>query len=251
MKKAKFYYGYAITEDNKYLPFSEGASSYIGILSNGAYTLTDFAAEIERVLNVTGALVYTVTVDRATRKITISSTSNFTLKVTSGGSTSIYADAGFTGADRTGASTYQGNLGAGHEYKPQFPLQSYVDKNSYQMAVESAVLTAADGTVEVVKFGQASFYEMNIKYATDLTTDGAIIDSGTGYTDLVAFMKFIITKSPVEFMPDRNFPATFDKVMLEKTPDSDKGVGYKLKELYDKGMPGYYETGVLKFRVFT
>jgi hypothetical protein len=250
MIRSKFYYGYVVTDDNKYIPFSEGASNYIAIMKNGSYTLTEFVGEIERAMNVTGALLYTVSVNRTDRKITFSAPSNFTLKVTSGGSSTIYSPAGFTGADRTGASTYTGNLGSGTEYKPQFPLQSLVDKDDFNMAVESSVITAADGTVEVVKFGDASFYEFEIKYATNLSVDGTIIESGTGHNDLVNFMKFAITKAPFEFMKDRSTPSTFDKVMLDKTSESDKGVGYKLKEIYDKGLPGFFESGVLKLRVF-
>jgi hypothetical protein len=37
--------------------------------------------------------------------------------------------------------------------------------------------------------------------------------------------------------------------MLESTPEDAKGLKYKLKELYGQGLPGYFETGVLKFRV--
>ena len=49
-------------------------------------------------------------------------------------------------------------------------------------------------------------------------------------------------------MPDRNTPGVFDKVILEKTKESSKGVGFKLKELYGKGLIDYYESGLLTFR---
>jgi len=43
--------------------------------------------------------------------------------------------------------------------------------------------------------------------------------------------------------------STFEKVILESTGESKDGVGFKIKEMYDQGLPGYYESGTLVFRV--
>jgi hypothetical protein len=158
---------------------------------------------------------------------------------------------GFTQAgDLTATTTYTGATVAGDAYSPQFKLQDYVSKDDLQEAVDATVNETASGKVEVVKFGTRQFYEFNIKYATDISqTTGVITNNATGVADLRRFLQFLVTKAPCEFMPDSATTSTFDNVILESTEQSSKGVGYKLKELYDQNLPGYYQTGKLRFRV--
>jgi hypothetical protein len=248
-----FYYGFEITTDNNIMNFAEGMGPELTAeLEVGIYSLTDMLAVIETALDTAGALTYTATVNRATRAITISATGTFSLLTTSGTlvSTSPYELLGFTGADKTGMTTYTGTA-AGSIYEPQFRLQDYIPVTNWTGAALATVNKSASGRVEVVKFGDESFMQCDIKYATNiLQTDNMIIkNNASGVEALIDFMSFAITKGPMEFMEDIGNRSTFVKLILESTPDSKDGVSFKLKELYDKGLPEFYDTGTLKFRL--
>jgi hypothetical protein len=250
---SKFYFGYEISDEALYIDFDEGGAELTAELDIGNYTLTDFADELARALNEAGALTYSVDVNRSTRVLTISATGNFTLRITSGShlGTTAFGVAGFTGADVTGDNEYIGNAGAGSEYVTQFILQSYVSPEDFQEAIYGTVNQSASGAVEVVTFGELRFIEANLKYVTNVShgATGVIRSDSSGVAKLRTFMQYLTTKAPLEFMPDEDTPATYYSVMLEGTPDDSKGLKYKLKELYSQGLPGYFETGNLKFRV--
>jgi hypothetical protein len=250
-----FYYGHTVTKDNNAIPFKEGVGDELTAeLNVGSYTLTDYAAEIKRALDATGDLTYTVAVNRTTRVLTISSTSTFSLLALTGteNANGAWQMMGFTQtSDKTGASTYTAGNASGSEYLPQFILQDHVSTAHWKGSIDSTVNKTADGTVEVVSFGDQAFLQCNITYVTNITQDGAVIKTnGTGVTDLVNFMTYLITKGPIEYMPSISDRNTFESLILESTPDNSDGVGFRLNELYGKGLPGYFETGILKFRVY-
>lgn len=250
---SKFYYGHIITTDNNAIDFSEGGGELQATLANGSYTLTEFADEIVRAMDAAGALTYSTSIDRTTRKITISSTATFELLVSTGtraGATA-YTLAGFTGADRTGASSYEGDSGSGKEYTTQFILQSYVPSSNFKRSTDASVNKSASGRVEVVKFGEESFIEFNMRYITDIQgQDGTLLrNRATGVADLRDLLDDLIEKSRFEFMEDENTPTTFEKVILESTPSESDGTGYRLREQFDRGLPGYFDTGILRLRV--
>lgn len=250
-----FYYGHEITLSNYQLNFDEGGSELTAELNVGAYTLEEFAEEIKRAMDAAGALTYTVVVSRATRIITISAGSNFTLLSNTGSqaSNSPWSIMGFsTAADKTGADTYDGDSGSGSQYLPQFILQDHVATINNKQAVDASVNKTAAGTIELIKFGDERFLECNIKFATDITgQDGSVIKTNaSGVASLTDFMEYCITKQPIEYMANIGTKNTYQSLILESTPDSPNGTGFKLKELYDKGLAGWYETGVLKFREY-
>lgn len=249
---SKFYYDYVVSDDALYIDFSEGASELTATLDIGSYSLTDFVAELSRALNAAGALDYTVTLNRTTRKITIAASGDFELLVSTGSheGTSAFGLAGFSGADLTGEDSYEG-AAAGSAYTTQFILQSYVSPDDFQDSTYGSVNKSASGKLEVISFGTETFVEANLKYATNYEhgADAPIRSNATGVADLRALMQYLTTKGPLEFMPDEDTPNTFYTVVLESTPDDNKGLRYKLKELYGQGLPGYFETGTLKFRV--
>ena len=249
-----FYYGFVIDEDNYQIDFDEGGAELTADIAVGSYTATGFALAIKDAMDTAGALTYTVTFSRSTRKITISAGSNFTLRCSSGThiGTGAWTLMGFSGSNKTSASTYTGGAVSGDYYSPQFILQEYVSTDDYQEAVDASVNETASGVVEVVKFGTRSFMECNIKFATDITQDGAVIKTNaTGVADLRRFMQYLVSKGPVQFMPDLSDTATFTDMILESTESSTKGTGYRLREMYDRGLPGYFHTGKLKFRVIS
>ena len=81
---SKFYYGLEVTASNKWIDFDEGAGEINVSLDPGFYTLEQIAQAVEDKMNDSGADVYTVSVNRDTRKITISSTGTFSLSIVPG-----------------------------------------------------------------------------------------------------------------------------------------------------------------------
>lgn len=250
---SKFYFGYEIDSDNLYLDFSEGGPELTAVIPVGSYSLETIADAVAGALTEAGGQTYSASVNRITRKITISAPGNFELLVSSGShlGSSAYSVIGFTGADLTGDDNYLGNQGAGSEYTTQFILQSYIPASNYQQAADAVVNKAASGRVEVVTYGTEQFIEMDLKFVTDIAQDASspIRQNLSGVAALRTFLQFLVTKAPVEFMADEDDESTFETLILESTPLDQKGTGYKMRELYDRGLPGYFETGVLKFRV--
>ena len=247
-----FYYGFEVTSQNLYLNFKEGGGPDLSAeVSVGSFTLTDMAAAIEQALNVYGALNYTVTVNRTTRVFTIAGSGTFSILPVTGlqASSSVLPLIGFT-TDRTGGSSYAGNAAGGYAYEPQFRLQSYVPLEHWVGAALATVNKAASGRVEVIKFGNESFMQANFQYINDLeqTVNSVLKSNSNGVSDVLSFLNYAITKGPIEFMPDIDDRDEFYEVILESTPDGKDGTSFKLNEMYDKGLPGWYETGVLKFR---
>lgn len=249
-----FYFGHTVTASNDLIDFNEGGPELTATLNPGSYTLTDYVTEIKRAMDAVGALTYTVSVSRSTRFITISSTSTFALLVATGTHSGIsaYPMIGFTGADRTGASTYTGNTASGSSFSPQFILQDHVPTDNFQGSQDESVNISSTGqTVEVIKFGSKKFLEFTMKYSTDISqpSNGPIRTSTTGVADLVTFMEYLITKAPIEYMPNESVPNTFQSVFLESTGESQMGTSFKLKERYDRGLPEYFDTSLLRFRL--
>lgn len=252
-----FYYGFTFDSTNNKLDFSEigGSSGLQATLNTGSFTLTDTLSEIKTALDAAGTGTYTVSVNRSNRRITIDGPSGGFALLTNtglGSGSSPWSLLGFdTTSDQTGATGYTSASGAGLAYEPQFYLQDYVSNDDFQELVDANVIESANGTIETVAFGTRNFIECNISYATNISQpeNNVIKDNGSGVTDLRNFMKDITKKRPFEFMPDISSRESFFKVLLESSAQSRDGTGYKLRELYTRGLPGYYETGVIKMRV--
>lgn len=249
---SSFYYGFDVNTQNLYLNFKEAGAEISAPVAVGSYTLTQMAEAIQNTLNTYGfSNTYTVTVDRVTRIITIAATGTFQLLPVTGtqASNSVLPLIGFT-TDRTGGTSYAGNTAAGSKYEPPFRLQSYVPIEHWTGAALATVNKAASGRVEVVKFGNESFMQANIMYVNDYDqiVNNILKSDPNGVDNLLEFLKYGITKGPMEFMPDIDDPDFFYELILESTPDNKDGVSFRLNEMYDKGMPGWYETGILKFR---
>ncbi len=252
---SKIYYGFDVTAENLYLDFQESAGLLFATLSIRSYSMTDFASEVARALNAAGLLVYTVTVNRSTRVMTVSATGTFKLLVTSGahGGSSVFGTMGFTGADKTGTTTYTGGAATGSVYSYQFISQSHVDSDDDESAAYGTVNKSASGKVEVVSFGTENFIESAITYATDINvgTGSPVKYNPQGHSDLIALMRYLRTKGPFEFMPDEDTPNEFQTCLLESSPEDVNGLKYRLKEMYGKNLPGFFETGTLRFRVIS
>lgn len=250
---SSFYYGHDVSDENNKIGFDEGSGELTATIAVGEYTLEEYADQVAVAMNDAGTQTYSVSVDRTNRKLTISASSNFSLLVNSSAtdSTTAYTLMGFTGADLTGSNSYTGDTGSGKEYRPQFWLNNYVPKENKLKRVSSARSQSASGNVQVFSFGEIKFVVFEIMFATDIDqgTRGAIETNLSGVADLNDFMSYATGIRPVEFMPDRDTPNTFDKLLLENTPQSGDGTDYELQEMLGRGLAGYYMSGRLEWRV--
>ena len=244
---SKWYYGHYIDSTNNTLPFNDGTDR-TATLNVGDYSLTEFVTEIARALNAASSLTFSASVDRSTRRITITGSSNFELQTTTGASANPFSLMGFSGADKTGANNYTGAAASGSEFKPQLKLQKYIAFGDEQLASYSNVAKSASGAVEVVSFGTDDFMTCEVAYQTNNTVTGSIIENQTnGLDNLRTFLQYAVNKRKLEFIPDRDTPATFFKTILESTNASGDGTGYRLNE-YLGIMPGFFSSGTLRFR---
>ena len=252
---SKFYFNYEVDTTSNAIDFDEGGAEIQATVTTGSYTFTEYALQIQSALNQVGGQTYTVTIDRDTRLITITAPGTFALLITSGTriGNGAFANMGYTGADLTGAATYQGNNASGSEYRTQFKLQSYIPSENFQRAAAAVLNTSISGKVEVIRFGTESFIEANFKYITDVSMPigASIRNRATGVADFRTFWQFMITKAPFEFMKNEKDSATFEKIILESTPSERQGIGYKMNELTNTGLVGFFESRTLKFRVVT
>lgn len=250
---SSFIYGHTVDTNNRYINFKEGGPELTATLEIGSYTLTKFLDVIAVAMNAAGANDYTVTLDRTTRIITLASSANFDLLVATGTNAgeSVLPLMGISGADVLATTSVVGTLPSGSYYEPQFVLQEYLPSSKNKRAASATVSKSASGKISVQKFGDERFMKCNIKYCTDIIqpVGGPIQTQESGVDNVVAFMEYAITKAPLEFIQDKASPETFERVILESTSQAQDGTGYELRELYDRGLPYYFETGPLKFRV--
>jgi len=246
---SKFYYGLAVDVlTNKMVvkePLKENVDVVIS-LPLGKYYFSEYLLVIQNALNDSLSNTYEVSIDRTTRKITITTTENFTMQVTSTGS-SAYPLMGFT-TNRSGASSYTGDTGSGFEYVPQFYLQDYESFDTNKKYLDGKVNTTASGKQEIISFGLVQDMKCNIKWINDFQHDVAspIITNLTGLENAISFMDYCISKGSVEFIPDKDDVDTYSVVLLLSTSDSRDGVAYSIKEF--NNIVDYYQTGTLTFR---
>jgi hypothetical protein len=108
---------------------------------------------------------------------------------------------------------------------------------------------SASGRVQVQNFGKEYFTKFNITMITDIEQGNSPIRTNkNAINEVLHFMEWLILKAPVEFMYDENNVEEFETLILESSNSGSEGTGFELRELYDRGMLGYYETGELKFR---
>lgn len=250
---SRFFYGQTVDSTNFAIDFNEGGSEIQASLNIDNYSLSEYVTEIARAMNAVGGQTYSVSVDRSTRKITISAASNFTLLGSTGSrvGSGAWGMMGFASSDVSGANTYTGGSASGSSYDPQFYLQNYIAPTDWKTAVSATVNESASGKIEVVTFGSRQFIQMNMRWSTDKTVPGnpKIKAQSSAIDNLRSFMDYATTKAAMEFMPDLTNPSTFYKVILESTQASKAGTDYMLHERYDLKAPGYFDTDDLIFRV--
>lgn len=249
---SKFYYGITITEDNYKIDFDEGSGELTAELDFGTYTPTEFASEIETQLNATGTFTYTVAFSRTTRKLTITASSSMTFNFLTGSNAveSAFTTMGYSlAADVTGTSFVAGSVCCS-VYSPQYILQAYIPVENMIEQLHATVNETVDGRQEIITYGDMAMMKCNITFITNITqpSSGPIVNNSNGVADALAFLQWIAKKNKVEFMPSISVEATFINLVLDATAHSKDGTKMQLKELYDKGLCGYFETEALTFR---
>ncbi len=252
--KSSFIFDFVIDSESTYLNFDEGSIELTAQLEPDSYSMQGMANEVARALNNTGALTYTCTVDRTTRVFTISADGVFNLLCNTGSNVGLsgWEIFGFsTAADRTGLTTYDGDNPGGKIFTPQFLLQDYISFNDWQGFASSSVNESASGVTEVYSLGSRQFAQFNITLQNNGLggVAGQILEyDANGVGNLRDFMQFAITKGPIEMMEDRDLVSVYDTMILESTSKSKNGTEFQLKELYNRNLTGWFESGKLKFR---
>lgn len=251
---SKFYYGPEISESSIYFSFSESGAEKKASLKVGVYTPELFAIELQRALNAAGSQIYSVLFDRATKKITISANSIFgiLLETASDDFAQAYSVLGFTqSVDLNGATSYQGESPCCSECCFQFPLQSYVGPDSNMKLIDAVKKKTSTGVVEAVSFGKEQLMEFEALYITNIPqAQNSVIRTNTqAVRDISNLLDFATTMNLVEFMQDESKPDEFQNYILESTEYHEGGLGWKLIEEYDEGLPDYYRTGKLTWRL--
>ena len=245
-----FYYGHDINDGNFIIPLNEGSGEVTVELNIGSYSLTNFIIEVNSSLNEFGSQEYSVSLNRSTRRVTISAASNFSLlfgsSVNSG--ISIFGLLGFENIDYTGQSSYTGQLPSGFAYFPQFKLQNFIDFDLIQRTNSETVRTTASGKLEVVKYANTYFMKCTIPFITDIVGQGVIKNNPNGVEEAIKFIRYATSKQELEFIYDVNSPNVFETCILESTSQSRQGTEYELTPLYSRGLTGYYELRDLEFR---
>lgn len=246
-----FYYGFNIESVNQYLDFNEGGPEITASLPISDYSMSEFISAVEDAFNLASTMDYVVSVDRDTRLVTISAPSNFTLMCSTGShsGSSAWELLGFdTSTNKTGTNTYTSENPCGYEYRPQTLLMGYVAPEDYEVKESAVVSISANGQVQTISFGDGQRMECNIIGATNLLNlkHTPFYENATGLQALRDFMKFLITKSKVEFMPDIANRAQYYTLLLDSSSADKNGTKFRIENM--KGATYFYESGSLVFR---
>jgi hypothetical protein len=249
-----FYYGHKVDENNNLIDFADspGGPEKTAELPVGSYTFTKFLEVVTNALNAASSLEWDFSIDRTTRIVTLTSSGAADLLFGTGTNflNSPAAILGFAQADILNDTSFVGVSPSGSSWSPQFPLQDYKPKTVNKKLVNAVVTKSATGdNVSVQSFGIDRLIKCNAKYITNNPTDGLLRNNPSAVEEAIAFMDYAVEKNPIEFMENENEPDVFDKIYLESSPSGSDGTSYELSEYYDKGLPEYFETGLLTFKV--
>lgn len=247
---SQFFYGTSVTINNRAIDFNEGGPEIKATLKVGAYSLTTYAAEVQRAMREAGTQAYIVTFNRATQKITISAPSNFALLRSTGSrvGTSAWVMMGFgTGANLTGANSYLAPSIMGSVYKTQYPVSDYTDPEHVIVKENATSNTTPVGIVQQASFGDGIRITANIRVITNQIglQNTPFYENVNGKADFMTFIRFALTKGYLEFMPDVSNPSYFIKCYLEGTKQDKDGRKFILENMK---VPEFYQSGTLTFR---
>jgi hypothetical protein len=247
---SQIFYGTTVSSSNRAIDFNEGGSELKATLKVGAYSATDYAAEVQRAMREAGSQAYAVAFNRATQKITISAPSNFTLLRSTGSriGTSAWVMMGFgTGANLTGTNSYLAPSILGSVYKTQYPVDDYIDPEHVVIKENSTTNSTPTGVVQQASFGDGIRITANIRVITNQLglKNTPFYENANGISDFMTFIRFALTKGYLEFMPNIANPSYFIKCYLEGTKQDKDGRKFVLENMK---VPEFYQSGTLTFR---
>lgn len=253
---SKFYYNFNVTASTVALDFADGGPEINANLTVGIYTASQLAAHVQAVLiAASGNANFRCSFDYATGKFTIYKTSggNFELLWYTGyyagfgSTTSSRVLLGYDQTNLSGAITYTAQNTGGSSYEPQYILADYVAAEHNIVKENASVNQTAVGYVRQVSFGDGARIEMNIRIITNKVglTNTNFINDAAGVSKFLSFMAYLLTKNPVEFLPNKASSAVVHKCYLESTKEDKDARKFQLKNMK---VPDFYESGVLVFR---
>lgn len=249
-KNSKFYYGLTIDDSNQFLDYREGDATLFATLSHGSYTFASFMVELTRAMNGSAGQIYSCSVDRTTRLVTISADDEFELLSLTG----IHKDSsvfGLLGADLlidlSDENSYTFADPCGFEYVTQFPLQSYIPFHLNKKPIDAVKNKTAGGVIQAVSFGIEKRMECEMLFITDIAQPlgGPVTSNQNGVLDVTAFLDYAVTAAELEFMEDADNPLNYNVCVLDSTEEDSNGLGYRLTEEFDKDLPEYFRSGKL------
>jgi len=251
--RSQFYYGLEITIYNQYIDFQEGSGPVLQAkLALGQYSHSELIIELAKKMNEIGDGLYVWDFNRTEMLMSVSCDINFKLLCGTGShSTSgIWEMLGFDLTDKTGSNAYTGTQKSGSNYRPTFYLQNYVSTEQNISPVESSLNKTGSGRRELVIFGLEKLMECEIYYITNFyqPEGGPIEYDSNAFSNCKSFMDYIIKGGHFEFMENRANPNIYETLQLKSTSDSQDGISYRIEEMVDKGLQGYYRLNKLVFR---
>jgi hypothetical protein len=152
---------YNVTNDNHFIYLSEGGGATLtATLTNGSYDIIQLVNHLKVVLDLAGALTYTVSSTGITQKITIAATGNFALLFSTVGQ--INELIGFTQANTTSAATHTGT----NVYNLDYPREIFIDVAELSNNVQSTNIYG-DSHTFVVPVGSTSSYAIQFGEYSD------------------------------------------------------------------------------------
>lgn len=250
---SKFYYGHTVSDQNNTIDFEEGGDPKTATIAIGSYTLTKYLEAVANAINAALAADVVVSIDRATRIVTLTFSAPVDLLGLTGPTVASNALGmlGIAEADFLADTAIVGTLPSGYEWAPQLMMQNHIPPEHSFRAASATVNKSASGRVQVQSFGSESFLKGKFTFITNIQqpADSPIRSNSSAVEEMIEFFTYAITKAPLEFIKDENDPDDFIRILLESTSTAQDGTGFEPKELYTQGLAFYYDTGSLVFRV--
>lgn len=229
MIRSAFIYGYTVEDSQKSFYFNEGVGVQSFDVDAKGWALDDLRLEIQNRLNDNGDLSYSVTVDRATRKFTITADSAFDLLPSESTTGSLFEVIGYS-SDKIGLMTYESDDETGRVYLPQFPLEKYTPFENDIRTIGGNKAEAPSGATRGVNFGLLKHMSCDFMFIGDIVhrKESPVESNPTGLQDAKDFMNYCITFGGMEFFEDRYSLTQFQKCIQISNGKDKNGQGYRL-----------------------
>lgn len=245
--QSTFLYNFTVTSTNQYMSFATSSgeippSSRTAVLNVGFYSLSSLLVEVARAITAADPLhIYSVTADRTIangtqNRITIATNNTyFGIYFATGNPSNPATLLGFNNSDYTGLTSYTGSTTSGTILVPNMNGYNYTPPG-YMQKNFGTINVSASGIKESIVFSLQQFSQIQFKY----------IPQATATNQWNPFIIWMIQQREFDFTPDYTDPTTVYEVTLE---DPNQGMMLNLTEHISEGLPGFWYTPLLKFRL--